>query len=55
MERCVGTIEGVFGPYGAECWDHREKVCLDHIERSVGTIERGCVCTIWSCVLGPHK
>jgi hypothetical protein len=30
-------------------------VCLDHMERSVGTIERGCVWTIWSGVLGQHK
>jgi hypothetical protein len=43
----------VLGPYGAYFWDHRERVCLDHTERSVGTIERGCVWTIWSGVLGP--
>jgi hypothetical protein len=29
----------VFGPYGAECWDHRGRVCLDHMDRCVWTIE----------------
>jgi hypothetical protein len=43
----------VFGPYGAVCWDHRGRVCLDHMKRSVGTIDRGCVWTIWRGVLGP--